>query len=87
MDAEAMPLPNDLTTPPVTNMYFLAMTCGLRVRLQQFFHPFQVLGGIHADRVVTGLDDPDADPPFQRPQLLQPLMPLGFRNRPARKIQ
>src|ERR1022692_965515 len=83
MEAAAMPFPNDETTPPVTNTYLAIWFRKLHRSLEQLRHTFQILGRIHAQRFVLGLDHPDRVAIFQRAQLLQP---LGLFERPHRQV-
>src|SRR5580658_4756232 len=73
MEAAAMPLPSDETTPPVTNTYLAIWFRKLDRSFEQLRHTFQILGRIHAQRFVLGLDYPNRVAVFQRAQLLQPL--------------
>src|ERR1700691_5385964 len=83
MEAAAMPLPSDETTPPVTNTYLAIWFRKFDRSLEQLRHTFQILGRIHAQRFVLGFDYPDRVAVFQRAQLLQP---LGLLQRPDRQI-
>src|SRR5512143_2836680 len=48
IDAAAMPLPSDETTPPVTNMNLAMLLHSPQRCLHQLRHPFQILRSIHA---------------------------------------
>src|ERR1700675_1072806 len=74
MDAAAMPLPRDETTPPVTKMYLVVgippfLFC--QKRFKESCYTFEIPGCIHAERLIFGFDHADAIPVLDRPQLLQ----------------
>src|SRR5690348_2564117 len=76
MDDAAMPLPNEETTPPVTNMY-LAIRIHPRQRsLEQLRHSLQVLRRVHAYRFILGFYHANLVAVLERPKLLEPLGPL-----------
>src|SRR5579864_2644542 len=86
MDAAAMPLPRDETTPPVTKMYLaigISLVSLRQRRFKQRRHSFEVLRSIHAQRLVFGFHYAHAISVFKRPQLLQPLRPLQGTDRQA----
>src|ERR1700733_2852763 len=100
IDAAAMPLPSDETTPPVTNIYLansitslLSLKLSLRTvasnhcRFKQPGHSFQIVRRIHAKRLVLRLDYADGVTVFQSPQLLQAFSPFQGANRQKRIIQ
>src|SRR5512140_578782 len=60
MEAAAMPLPREETTPPVTNMYLAITLYPLRHEcVEQSAHPLQIGGCIHAQRLVFRLHHTD----------------------------
>src|ERR1700691_1302871 len=83
MEAAAMPFPSDDTTPPVTNTYLAIWFRKLHRSLEELRYTFQILGRIHTQRFVLGLDYPDGAAILQRAQLFQP---LGSFERPHRQI-
>src|SRR5215213_3330838 len=68
IEAAAIPLPSDETTPPVTKMYLAMPFCALHGSLEQPGNPFEIGGRIHAQRLILGLDNPDRVPVFKRAQ-------------------
>src|SRR5580698_3009097 len=81
IDAAAMPLPREETTPPVTKMN-LAIH-GLCVRrldrgargADQFANAFEVFGSVHTERFVVRFHYPDLETVFESPELFQPFGP------------
>src|SRR5262245_36871596 len=77
IDAAAMPLPREETTPPVTKIYLpirdlLPFSHDTRLRgSNQFLHALEIARGIDSQRFVIGLNHADLESVFQRPQLLQ----------------
>src|ERR1017187_1143180 len=84
IEAAAMPLPKDETTPPVTNTYLAIWFRKFDRSLEQLRYTFQILWRIHAQRFVIGLDYPDRVAILQRAQLFQP---LRLFQRPHGKIR
>src|SRR5512142_2960052 len=82
MDAAERPLPSELTTPPVTNRYFvflprLTMACPSEFAGgQERPRALQVLRRVDAEPAVGGLCDPNPDAVLERPELLQRLLLL-----------
>src|SRR6266516_5795137 len=81
IDAAARPLPSELTTPPVTNRYFVFFV-RFTMRLP-FLRPredgsraLQIFRRVHPEPAVRRLDPPDPVPPLERPQLLERLLLL-----------
>src|SRR5512140_1001394 len=84
IDAAASPLPRELTTPPVTNMYFVFFP-RFTMRTAPFLaapcredrpSALEVLRRVDAEARVRGLGDPDPMPVLERPQLLEGLLRL-----------
>src|SRR4051794_12738413 len=78
MDAAAMPLPRDETTPPVTKMNLAihappARRSRRRNCLEHLRHTLQIGGRIYSQGLVFRFHHADPEPVFQRTQLLQPL--------------
>src|SRR5260370_15831719 len=76
MDAAAIPLPSDDTTPPVTKMY-LVISCSPQKRcLKQRGHALQVFRGVDAQRLVFGFGHANAMAILKCAQLFEPLSPF-----------
>src|SRR5512136_1837413 len=82
IDDAASPFPSELTTPPVTNRYFVffvRFTMALPPRSGPHQHsarPLQVLRRVDAEAAVARLHHPHPMPVLQRPQLLERLLLL-----------
>src|SRR3954471_6595784 len=94
MEAAARPLPSDETTPPVTRMYLTGRVwdCGIWLDLsggyglrEQRAHARQVFGRVDADRFVSRFHCFDADPVFERAELLERFGALERRLRQRRQ--
>src|SRR5579864_1584242 len=76
MDAAAIPLPSDETTPPVTKMCLAIPHSGVQHLLpgaNHLLHSFQVRGRIHAQRFVIGFHHANPEAVLYRSELLEPL--------------
>src|SRR5438874_13580866 len=73
MDAAAIPLPSDETTPPVTKMYLAMSFRDLQGSFEQLGYALEVFRRIHAQRLVLGFHNPYGMPVFERAQLLESL--------------
>src|SRR5687768_8557918 len=82
-DAALMPLPSELTTPPVTKMN-LAIGVSIEARLLQMLgRAEEVLRRVDRDGHVPDRRRADAHPGLHRAQLLQALGQLARRGRKA----
>src|SRR4051794_9099532 len=73
IDAAAIPLPSEETTPPVTKIYLAMSFRVLHGRLEQMRYPLQIRRRIDPQGFVLRLHHPYRVPVLERPQLLQPL--------------
>src|SRR5512138_846288 len=84
MDAAASPLPRELTTPPVTNMYFVFLPRFTMVSAPLLRplcredppSPLEVLRRVDAEPAIGGVGDLDAMPVLERAELLERLLRL-----------
>src|SRR5215208_7188659 len=84
MEAAAIPLPSDDTTPPVTKINLAIPLVSPRDRrFKELAYPFEILGRIHAHRLVFRFHHPDGVPVLESPQLFQALRLL---QRPDRQV-
>src|SRR6516165_4967110 len=74
MDAAAMPLPSDDTTPPVTKMYLAISFYPLQDgSVKKMSNSSQVVRRVNSQRFRLGLHYTNRMPVLQRAQLFQPL--------------
>src|SRR5512135_2510481 len=90
IDAAASPFPSELTTPPVTNRYFVffvrfTMALPFSRPRDDAARALQILRRVHAEPSIARLDHPDAVSVLQRQQLLQRLVPLQPPRRQRRE--
>src|SRR5579863_9490048 len=83
IDAAAMPLPKDETTPPVTKMNLAIRFCKFQGSLEELGHTFQIRRRVDAQRLVFGFDHTDGVAVFEGAQLFQA---LGAFERAYREI-
>src|SRR5580698_3612474 len=84
MEAAAMPLPSEETTPPVTKMNLaigdLVVHRGI-THADQLADPLQIRRSIHAERFIVRLDYADLKTVLERSQLFQTFPLLQRPNR------
>src|SRR5438552_6196739 len=95
-EAEAIPLPSDDTTPPVTTTIFAIALVPLRKRSigralperrPSLFEDRELLGRVHAGERSGAHDHLDSNAMFQRAQLLEPLGPFQRARGPCREFE